>query len=663
VIARALRARALVASIAFVSSASSPAFGSDRIGPGVISAFVRDAAGHPIAGALVVAEGPASRSATTSIAGIVTLLGLPIGNYDVRITHAGYTPYTKQIAVSSDPTASVLRVSVSRSSLALGQQTGSAIDNVTLGADVDTLAAHVVETTPGAQLTSVRGLGAGVAPTLLGTSVGETRVELDGIPIAGGASSYAALRFRNTIGLDGVAFEEGPVVSTPSVRDAIGGIIDYRTPDFRALSETLGDFGYSSTFGAFQHVSTTDTFGRLGIVADAVTGGGENRTQTLKARLALSSATSFDLATYGSQSSTTVAGTDVATVAPAYALGMRTSLGGASVQVRAFGSEVSSSSVLAAAFSPANEDARTHGVQGEIDVPLGVDSLALTFDRRTDAAAYLGTTASTSVAQTFTSLGARTDLRLSKDTRLELGDEYAGGTSLAQRSDPHVAFNYEPSQHLTIRGSIGSSYATAPLSVVAVQPGGTGALQPETAFGYRVGFDDDLDGIDRISAAVFDLRQYDRFATYADARTLGVDLGFTRTPRSAGLGGDVSLTFQRAAAFGSLQAGDRIATELSDLSLAQLEGDPYTTIHTHLSYRTSNGIALGIGGTLLGANNALTTHAAGFVDVTGVVTIAKFEQLRIGENNVLGTHVDDTLLAPYYAPREFTVVYRLGMGQ
>jgi hypothetical protein len=655
-------ARALVAAAGLACASLAPVFAlaSDRIGPGVISAFVRDPAGHPIPGALVIVDGPAYRTATTSIAGIVTLLGLPLGKYDVRVTHAGYAPYKKQVAVSDDPRASVLRVSVERSSLALGEQVGSTVDNVSLGTDVDTLASHVIETTQDAELVPVAGARAGVAATLLGTSAGETRIELDGIPIAGGASSYAALRFRNAIGLDDVTFEDGPVVATSTVRDAVGGIIDYRTPDFRSLSSVSGDFGYSSTFGAFQHFTTTDTFGRLGIVADAVTGGGENRTQTLKARLALSNATSFDLATYGSQSSTTVGGVDVATVAPAYALGLRTSLGAAAFQLRTFGSEVASSSALVTALTPPNEDAHTHGVQSEIDLPVGVDSVSLTYDRRTDAAAYLMPTSTLSASQTYTSLGARSDLRLSKDTALEVGDEYAGGTSISHRNDPHVSFEYDPTQHLTVRGSAGSSYATAPLDVVATQPAGTGALQPETAFGFRLGADEDLDGIDRFTAAVFDLRQFDRFTTYANARTLGLDLGFTRAPIAAGLGGDVSLTLQRAAAYGALQPADRIENELTALSIGQIEGDPYTTIHTHLTENLGRGLLLGVGGTVLGANNALSTRRIGFFDAMAVVPIAKVGQIRIGENNVFGTTVADPLLAPYYAPREFTVLYRLG---
>ncbi len=662
-ISRASRALAAGAMFASASLAPVTIFASDRIGPGVISAFVRDPAGRPIVGALVIADGPTYRTATTSIAGIVTLLGLPLGKYDVRITHAGYSPYKKQVAVSSDPTGSVLRVSVARSSLALGEQIGSTIDNVSLGDDVDTFASHVVETTQDAELAPVTGAHAGVAATLLGTGAGETRVELDGIPIAGGSSSYAAVRFRNSIGLDGVSFEEGPVVSTPTVRDAVGGIIDYRTPDFRSLSAVSGDFGYSSTYGAFQHVTTSDTFGKLGIVADAVTGGGENRTQTLKARFALSSTTSFDLATYGSQSATTAGGVDVATVAPAYAFGMRTSLGSAAVQIREFGSEVSSSSPMTTAFSPANADARTRGVQSEIDLPLGSDSASFTFDRRTEAASDLGAHDAQSVAQTFTTLGARTDLRLSKDTGLEIGDEYAGGTSISHRNDPHVSFEYDPSQHLTIRGSLGSSYATAPLAVVAVQPGGTRGLQPETDFGYRLGVDDDLDGLDRVSAALFDLRQYDRFATYANARTLGLDVGFARAPLAAGLGGDASITLERVVGFGPLQPGDRIENELTALSLDQIEGDPYATIHTHVNYRMGHGIVLGVAGTILGADNALSNRAIGFVDATAVVPIARFGQVRVGENNLLGTLVADPLLAPYYVPREFTVLYRLGTQQ
>jgi hypothetical protein len=65
--------------------------------------------------------------------------------------------------------------------------------------------------------------------------------------------------------------------------------------------------------------------------------------------------------------------------------------------------------------------------------------------------------------------------------------------------------------------------------------------------------------------------------------------------------------------------------------------------------------------TLLGANNALASHAIGFVDLGASVPLGTFGDIRLGENNVLGTKIAEPALAPYYVPHEFTIMFRLGV--
>ena len=71
------------------------------LGPGAIVSSVRDASGKPVAGALVVAEGPTTRQAVTSAAGIVTLLGLPLGKYVVSVSRSGYESTTASVVIRS----------------------------------------------------------------------------------------------------------------------------------------------------------------------------------------------------------------------------------------------------------------------------------------------------------------------------------------------------------------------------------------------------------------------------------------------------------------------------------------------------------------------------------------------------------------------------------
>lgn len=648
---------ALVASLPTASLAAPP---RRELGTGLISAVVRDASGHPVSGVLVVAQGPATRSATTTRAGIVTLLGLPVGAYDVRVSAPGYIFMSRYMEVSSDPRLDILNLSVTKTSLGQSLGVASAVQSISLGSEVQAQVSTVIATTHGASIMPAPGVGGGAAPTLLGTSAYETRVELDGIPVAGGPASFAALRFRNALSLDAIDVAEGPAVTTPTVQDAIGGIIDYRTPDFGSVASGSGDFGYSSTFGAFQNFGASKTFGPLSVVADAVTGGGEDRSQTLKARYTFSSSTSVDAATYGSQSQTSSGGVDETAVAPAYSAALHSTLGTAAISLRAFGSSLASTTSDVAALVFASENDVARGVQGRIDVPIGEQLLAFSFDRRSDLASFDDNGTTATFDRTYTSVTGGDTFQLSKAARLEIGDDYSGGTSLHERNDPHVGVSVRPNDQVTIDASAGSSYAVAPDTLEFAQANGAGALQPETAFGYRLSLRDDFAPGDTLSGSIFALRRFDRFATYADARALGLEAGISHDPITSGFVANAYLTLERASAYGPVQSTPRIVDVLDGASLDQLANDPYYTVNSSLGYRAQRGISFGFDGTLVGANSALSPHALGFVDAKAIVPLGNVLQIRVGENNLFAAHVADPLLVPYYLPREFTIIVHLG---
>jgi hypothetical protein len=589
-------------------------------------------------------------------------LGLPPGAYDVRVSAPGYSFTSRYIDVSTDPRLDILNLSVTKTSLGESLGVASALQTISLGSEVQTQASNAIATTHGASIMPAPGVGGGAAPTLLGTSSYETRVELDGIPIAGGPASFAALRFRNALGLASIDFDAGPVVTTPTVQDAIGGIIDYRTPDFGSVASGSGDFGYSSTYGAFQNFGAAKSFGPLSVVADAITGGGEDRSQTLKARYAFSSSTSIEAATYGSQSQTSAGGVDATAVAPAYSAAIHSTLGTAVLSLRAFGSSLASTTSDSAELVFASENDVTRGLQGRIDLPIGEQTLSFGFDRRSDDASLDESGTTGTLDRTYTSVTGTDIFQLSKAARLEIGDDYSGGTSLHERNDPHLGVSIRPSDRVTIDASAGSSYAVAPATLAFAQAAASDTLQPESAFGYRISLEDAFAPGNKLAGSIFLLRRFDRFATYADARALGLDLGISHEPVASGLAASAYLMLERANAYGPREATPRIVDVLDGASLDQLANDPYYTVNSSLGYRAQRGFSLGFDGTLVGANSALSPHALGFVDAKAIVPLGSVLQIRLGENNLFAAHVTDPYLLPYYLPHEFTIVVHVGAG-
>jgi Carboxypeptidase regulatory-like domain len=327
---------------ALLGSATAPAF-AQTVALGAIVSSVRDTAGNPVGGALVVATGPTTREATTNSAGIVTLLGLPAGTYSVRVTRSGFEPFGTVATIGSQADGiKILNLHVSPDTFA---DSGSAEMGATSTRFDTGNAPYVTPELTAALAANVLPAQSVVTPLALpalaleGTRPGETRVELDGIPLAGGAVSGAALRFRSALDLTGVTFVEGPSLSTPSLEDAIGGIVDYRTARISKTFTSDFDLGYDSTFGAFQHALTSDTFGKFGVLVDAVTGDGDNTSATAKAQLTLSRATSIDVAAYEAHAATTESDTNYADDAPAFSAGLRTSLGSGTLQGRMFSSD------------------------------------------------------------------------------------------------------------------------------------------------------------------------------------------------------------------------------------------------------------------------------------------------------------------------------------
>ncbi len=616
------------------------------LGPGIIVASVHDAAGKPISGALIVADGPTEREATTSRGGLVTLNALPTGTYGLRVTHSGYEPMGTSVRVGSGfEGPKFVSVRLEDTSFSDVRQPTGVVD---LSGRPDPVAVHAATSTISADLVP-SGETAGIA--LAGTSPDETRVELDGIPIAGGSSGPAAVRFRDGLVLDRIAIAEGPFVESTSLRDAIGGIVNYRTPDISQTASTEAAFGHDSNFGTFQHVRFSDTFGPLGFLADAVTGGGDNRSQIAKLQYALAPGTTFGFSSYGSQSSALTGASDYQNLAPAYAADLRANLAGTIFEARAFDS-VSDTSVITNGVGSFGEDARVHGFQLGVDIPTGNDVVSVSFDRRRESATF---ESGGSYDETYSTLAARSDFALSSTGRLELGGAWSSGTDLTRRFDPEALFTLRPSQSLTIRLAAGGGFATAPDAVLGSAPVTPAVAVPETSFGYRASVEAPLRGKSRVWGAAYELRRFDRFASLADARSLGAQAGVDIPASPGGIGATAFVELAKTYAYGAVQPFARYANVDPLVPLAQLEGDPYSKARLAVTYRSTAGFDFSVGTTMLGAGSALADHAVLLGDGSVRVSFGKIGAVSLGVSNAFGTVVTNPALAPLYAPREITL--------
>lgn len=660
----------LAAALAASDGVSAPAAGP--FGPGAIVARVRDAAGHALAGAFVEAVGAETRAATTNAAGLAALVALPTGLYDVSISLAGYTTFTGRVAIKSAGSTAVIAPALQSASFA---NLGSAAGVRTLpqlGADLDPFVAHALGAD---RAVSVTAGPLGPAATIDGTLPYESRVELDGIPLAGGADSPAAVRFRDALGLAGIDVAAGPYLETPSLRDAAGGVINLRTPSLDGSAVAGADDGYDSAFGSFEHVRAVQRFGNLNFAADAVGGGGSDRTQSFKAAYALGTGSAVDVAAYGLQGDGPIGGANLLVNAPAFSAGFHLGLGGGTLEARSFSSSLQLVRPLPLGAFPAavvraggfaGEDARATGLQLGYDVPLGADRLQLTFDRRGDAAAIAGFAP---FAQTFTTFGARGSFALARALRLELGDAYAGGTLLPKRHDPQAELTYRPGARFTFRAAAGSAYATAPNEVLAGRDGASPALPPETSFGYRVGADGTLSGNDRVWISAHAERRFQTFLVsaangfgepLADAANRGIDLGFERTAVANGFGGLVYAAFERTEGFGPPALSGRTGTAYA-LVASEFAGEPSSKFGLALTYRLTPACVEQAGATLLGSGNALTGHAVTLANVSLCFPVFGAADVRVGEENAFGASVLNPVLAPLYYPHEFT--FALGVSR
>ena len=615
------------------------------LGPGAVVARVRDANGKALPGTLVRLSGPTTRDVTTNTAGVAVLVALPAGRYDLSISHAGYATYASSLTIGRAANAPlVFSPQLQVASFAnLGNAAGVVVASADDVATDDPYAAHGFERD--ASLDVVAG-AATPALSVDGTAPYESRVEIDGIPLAGGARSPESVRFRDAPGLDGVQIAAAPFVEGSSPRDAIGGVVNLETPAVDGPAVAGFDAGYDSSFGSFQHARAVRSYGDLSSAFDAVTGGGEVRSQTVKARYAFSSGAAIDVASYGAQAAGTIGTVAVTSNAPAYSAGLRLGVGAGTFDARSYASTLDVTTSLVSPATPA-ETAHDRGVQLAYDVPLGSDRIRFSFDRRGEETA-LGT--GPIVDQTFTTFATRGEFAVARAVRVELADAYGGGTMLRARNDPSVSLAYRPSSAVVVRLAAGSAYATAPDGLLASRASASPALAPESR--VRLSSDRRTPARhvnDRVWLAAYRERRFETFAPLADAANDGAGAGYAHAP-ARGFGVFGTFDVARVERYGAVQSFARVAPPYD---AGETGGEPGTKARIAVTYRSVRGCESRAGTTLVGNGNALAQRAVVLGDVSLCVPVLGIVTARLGENNVFGTAVNDPSLAPLFRPREF----------
>ncbi len=623
-------ASAFALALACVGASGVAARADVALGPGAIGASVRDPNDRAVAGATVTVDGPTLREATTSTGGVATLDALPLGTYTMRVMRAGFAPYVARVDLAAPGRSIVLlAVRVRPTSFSDLRDAATLAGKASLSDHVDPFVAQAVERDVGTNLIATAS-GATIVPA--GGDAGDARIELDGIPLAGGSKSLATLRARDGFGFDEVAIVRGPALTSLAPAGAIGGIVDYRSPDASAPSSVGGALGYDTSLGSFEHLRGIEHVGRLGIVA-GITESQTLRSRTVKTALDVTRGLAITMARYEA-TALLIDGTGVTSIdAPAYALDARAAIGRTMLTGRSY----ASSSTIDRRNAPATlakeglsftarlaqtrvEDARTNGLQFGYAIPLGDDIVWLGYDRREDARAR--TDAST-FDQTTTTLSLRADVRLSGAARAQFGDAYGRSSGLV-RHQPFAALAVRVTPRATLHVSLGSAYATAPDLALG---------RVETGFGTRLVLVGALADAGRAWLAVDEVRRFERFTGPQTASSFGLEAGYERSPVPDRFDGEVAVHYERAAGV--------VGTPTYKARVALGYSDAWT--------------AAGFGLTALGARNALASHAIVLGDAHLRVHFSHVVDVRVGFENLFGYVIREPQLAPLFAPHEMTL--------
>ncbi|NNM93765.1 MAG: TonB-dependent receptor, partial [Candidatus Eremiobacteraeota bacterium] len=252
---------------------------------GSLVGSVSDAAGHPVAGAVVSVSGPVRESTATDASGRFALRDLPAAYYAVSVIKAGFLPArSTNVAVFAGVTLplKVRLVALSASSLqVIARVVASGKSSIDTGTAQTTFVPRsslldlanpqindVVARIPGAGIE--RGSSSpNTSISLGGAQPYETQVLLDGHPLSGGRYGVWFSQFFSSFMLQGIQADTGPGNTTPFAASAIGGTANLLTPTFTSKPTFEFIDGVDNYASQYSNALMTGSIGRLSYVLDA----------------------------------------------------------------------------------------------------------------------------------------------------------------------------------------------------------------------------------------------------------------------------------------------------------------------------------------------------------------------------------------------------------
>jgi outer membrane cobalamin receptor len=286
---RGALAAALV-SFALLGSAV-PAAAADSAPTAQLTGTVKSAAGSPVAGAHVTANGPAVASTVTDRTGAFTLNLVP-GVYSISVEGGGFQPASLTdvavVAGTSQPLTIVMTATDLSSLRTIGRVTTSGragASTINTGAASSTYVSGQVFANLGNPQVNdilqripdvtVQKMGSQQDTSIVvgGLQPYETQVLMDGHPLALGQYGVWLSHLFPSYLVGGIETQTGPGNTTPFANIAVGGTVNILTPGFTARPTAEFTTGIDSYSSQYSNLLATGSAGNLQYVVAAATAG------------------------------------------------------------------------------------------------------------------------------------------------------------------------------------------------------------------------------------------------------------------------------------------------------------------------------------------------------------------------------------------------------
>lgn len=251
---------------------------------GSITGTVTDGAGKPLGKARIDINGPKTLTSESKDDGSFSI-PVPAGIYSLTVSANGFqTTRNDNVVVAPGQTVS-LTVALSNASLTtIGRTSRSAtslnttasasqsITANTLVSQGQTQVVNVLDQVPGVEVNHVGGgsnePGANASISIRGAQPYESQVLIDGHPVdtAGNGAYGFNTTFVNSLLLSAVEVGKGPGNLPNTIEDAVGGTVNFRTPNITPSFSAQALAGYDSFNGNYYGVKLSDTFGKVGVL-------------------------------------------------------------------------------------------------------------------------------------------------------------------------------------------------------------------------------------------------------------------------------------------------------------------------------------------------------------------------------------------------------------